>query len=642
MKAGASALLPALRKLFNLIFSSGIYPKDWSNSYILPLFKSGDKKLPENYRGIAIGNSLGKLFNLILNSRLDKYFNKNSIINEYQIGFSKKARTSDHIFVLRTIIDKYTKQGGKLYACFVDFKKAFDTVIHAGIRFKLLMNNINGKFYKIIKSMYERNEVCIKVNNNITPHFMSQLGVRQGDVMSPNLFKIFINDLPKYFTNLGNTVEINNKKVDCLMYADDIVLLSTTASGLQSRLDQLHCFCNEWCLQVNTSKTKVMIFNNSGRLLKSNFSFDNKYLDVVKNYKYLGITFSPNGLFHQAKSDLYNKAMKASFKLQKSLSSCNPSVKTFLHLFDHTIKPIVLYGCEIWGMFNTTSAKCRRPTDDYLMSIYFGDYADKIHLKVLKHILGVHKRSNNVAVLSEMGRFPIYFTIVLSVIKYLHRLETLSNGLLYDAFICNKNLHAQKVQTWYSSTQYLLDKLNINSATLTKSNIQYKVNKEMRNIFLNFWKMQQMKYKNSDEGKLDTYYKVKDCFRREKYLDLKHFNIRQSISKLRLSAHSLKIETGRFGQNRLSRKDRICDLCSQRNIENEMHFLIDCPFYSATREPFWNVFKRASSNFENLTPWSQFLWLVNNEESSVLKSLGTFIDLAFTLRKEKLLSMKSV
>ena len=62
--------------------------------------------------------------------------------------------------------------------------------------------------------------------------------------------------------------------------------------------------------------------------------------------------------------------------------------------------------------------------------------------------------------------------------------------------------------------------------------------------------MQQMKYKNSDEGKLDTYYKVKDCFRREKYLDLKHFNIRQSISKLRLSAHSLKIETGRFGQNR--------------------------------------------------------------------------------------------
>ena len=74
------------------------------------------------------------------------------------------------MFVLKTLIDKYTNAiGKKLYACFVDFKKAFDTVIHAGIKYKLLMNNISGKYYNIVKSIYHQNEVCVRVNNNVTP-----------------------------------------------------------------------------------------------------------------------------------------------------------------------------------------------------------------------------------------------------------------------------------------------------------------------------------------------------------------------------------------------------------------------------------------------------------------------------------------
>ena len=138
LKQGLTDFLPCLRKLFNLILSSGIYPSSWATGYITPIFKTGDSSQPENYRGITITSNVGKLFNLVLNSRLDKFLEENKLIDKSQTGFTKNTRTQDHIFVLKTLIDKYTnKAGDKLYACFVDFRKAFDSVIHPGMKLKL-------------------------------------------------------------------------------------------------------------------------------------------------------------------------------------------------------------------------------------------------------------------------------------------------------------------------------------------------------------------------------------------------------------------------------------------------------------------------------------------------------------------------
>jgi hypothetical protein len=87
--------------------------------------------------------------------------------------------------------------------------------------------------------------------------------------------------------------------------------------------------------------------------------------------------------------------------------------------------------------------------------------ADKINLKFCKFILGVNSKSSNMTVLSELGRFPIYFNIVLSMISYIHRLHYCSSNLLKEAFQCNKNLHENNIQTWYSSVSFLLDTLDL-------------------------------------------------------------------------------------------------------------------------------------------------------------------------------------
>ena len=120
----AHCLTTSLTKLFNFILSQGNYPDSWSVGLISPIFKSGNKSDPSNYRGICVTSCLGKLFSAILNNRLLSYLHDHHLIHPSQIGFLKGYRTSDHIFSLRTLIDKYVSNAnkGKLFCCFVDFQ----------------------------------------------------------------------------------------------------------------------------------------------------------------------------------------------------------------------------------------------------------------------------------------------------------------------------------------------------------------------------------------------------------------------------------------------------------------------------------------------------------------------------------------
>ena len=139
-------MTPVFNVLFNSILRTGQYPSQWCKGFIIPIFKNGDPMYPNNYRGITILNALSKLFNTIMNNRLKSYILKHRLVDQKQIGFKKGARTSDHMFVLKTLIDKYTTKNGQLYTCFVDFKKAFDSVNHVYLLYKLQKAGIHGFF----------------------------------------------------------------------------------------------------------------------------------------------------------------------------------------------------------------------------------------------------------------------------------------------------------------------------------------------------------------------------------------------------------------------------------------------------------------------------------------------------------------
>ena len=137
-----------------------------------------------------------------------------------------------------------------------------------------------------------------------------------------------------------------------LFYADDTALLAETANDLQTQLDAFYEYCNLWKLKVNADKTKVMVFGN-GRLPQNlSFSYDNLNLEIVKNFNYLGIIFTRTGNFSLTKKHLADKALKAMYEVLKMGRMYKLSIKCLLDLFDKMIKPILLYGCEVWGFSN--------------------------------------------------------------------------------------------------------------------------------------------------------------------------------------------------------------------------------------------------------------------------------------------------
>ena len=253
LKAGQGTLLPILTKLFNLALSSGIYPDEWTYGRILPLHKSGDRSNPSNYRGITISSCIGKLFNAVLNNRLYDFLEKREILNREQIGFKRKHRTSDHLFVLRNLIDKYRRSRKPLYLLFVDFRKAFDKVWHTGLFYKLSNIGVASKFYTIIKNMYSKVKVSVVSGDMVSPLFKSRIGVRQGDNLSPTLFNIFVNDIPDLFKLDCSPPKIGDLSIPCLLYADDLVILSESTCDLQKALNRLEDWCKMWALDVNTS-----------------------------------------------------------------------------------------------------------------------------------------------------------------------------------------------------------------------------------------------------------------------------------------------------------------------------------------------------------------------------------------------------
>ena len=291
-----------LLKLFNTCLCHGIYP--WNTSTITPILKGGDPYNPDNYRAIALGSCIGKLFSSILLLRINSFRNYCCPDSQNQLGFKKGAQTGDHILTLKTVVDKHIKQQNKkLYTCFVDFRKAFDSVAREAVLYKIANIGIGGNVFRVLKNMYENTSTRIKLINKLSDHIYLKNGVEQGHPLSPELFKIFIHDLSMSLNSVtDNTPRLDGSYVTHLFWADDLVLLALEESTLQRLVTILEGYCSEWGLTINPKKTKILIFNKSGRMIspKTNIMLNGKPIESTDRYCYLGILFVPSCKFKVA------------------------------------------------------------------------------------------------------------------------------------------------------------------------------------------------------------------------------------------------------------------------------------------------------------------------------------------------------
>ena len=273
--------------LFNKLLEQESYPEIWSLGSIKPIPKKGDRKCPSNYRGITLLPVMGKVFTTILRNRLLDWAKANGKLCESQFGFRQGRQTTDAIFVIATAIQSFKKRKKLFFTCFIDFAKAFDSVNHKFLWEKLATMGVSTKILNILKSMYANATSRVTINNNTSSSFPCLKGVRQGCNLSPLLF---INDLESYLSsNVAGNITLANRKVQLLLFTDDVVLLADSNKGLQESIDRLTEFCKTWILNINVDKTKVVVFNRKQQVHQVLFTLDNMKLEYATSYKYLGI-----------------------------------------------------------------------------------------------------------------------------------------------------------------------------------------------------------------------------------------------------------------------------------------------------------------------------------------------------------------
>ena len=559
-----------LLKIIRTLFARHLYPPQWDTNYLKPIHKKDDIEDPDNYRGIALGSPFAKLFSLILHNRLKNYIETKQLISPNQIGFMKGSRTSDHIFLLQTIIEKIVKKNkDKLYTAFIDFKKAYDTIDRDTLFQRLKTLGINGLFFQNIVAMYENTKYLIKVKNGYLDPITSNLGLRQGCPLSPMLFNLYIEDIKDIFEESCNPITIQDEKISHFLYADDLVLISNSAEGLQNSLDKLSHYASLKYLTINTKKSKTMIFNPTGKYIKGEFNINKKIIEPVKSFCYLGFEVKPSGTVKHAMNNLHDKANKALRPLLCAIARFNIPTKISIKLFHSLITPIILYNVENWATMTDKGLMTFTETDLFDNSNNYK--ADIIHRKALKYILGLSKSCPNMAVHGDTGEVPLSIKGYKLMLDFWNRLNTLPESNLAKKAL-KENVCIRT--NWIQTIEKLLRTFNLTGITNNTQTFKLASEINTKKYYKSVW---ETKIKSEALTRLKFYQVIKNEFTPAKYIDIPNFTMRKIIAKVRCSNHCLEIEKGRH--RNIPREERWCNMCTDKVTEDEIHFLTKCKSY---------------------------------------------------------------
>ena len=358
---------------------------------------------------------------------------ENKFITPCQASGKTGAQTSDHLLVLKHIIHKYLKvKKQKLFICFFDLKKAFDFVPRLQMFYNLMTEyKIGGQFLKILKNIYTDNQMFVKVDGGLTNPFYTTTGFKQGCVFSPILFNLYINKLPTVYDAQCDPVYVGDEPVHCLMWADDCEVMSTSQAGLQRSINKTASHFTELGLQVNTKKTKCMIFNPPGwgplKFPKVKFYIDNQLLENTDRYTYLGLVFKPSGSVDTAAKELLTKANRAYFSLS-SLFYQNKKMKTdkATELFDSLVTPISLYASQFWAVLSLPASAFN--SLDNLMKSWEVFIPETVNQRFCRLQLSLHKKTSRLAVLGELSRYPLLINALIQSLKYKWTIMNKSDG----------------------------------------------------------------------------------------------------------------------------------------------------------------------------------------------------------------------
>ena len=608
LKCTSRSLVSCLTELFNAMFDKGVFPTIWNTSVILPIYKRGDPSIPDNYRGISLNSTFSKVFASILCTRIQEWAEDGNVIGEEQAGFRSGYSTLDNVFTLHAIIQRYLSRHKKMYVCFVDYRKAFDSV-NRDVLWKVLSTyGINGRLLQMLKAIYSDVICCVKGNEGYSDSFACGKGLKQGCKMSPVIFSLLVNYVAKYVIRNGkHGVQLmpDVATVYLLLFADDIALMSDTVVGLQNQVNNLKQASDVIGLEVNVQKTKIVIFRNGGYIARHEKWFlGRQEIEIVNEFKYLGVLFTSRLSFNALQQDLAQRARAALLQVNRcirKLVSVPPDV--YFKLFDAQVLPVLLYSSELWGL-----------TDNFQV--------ENVHLQALKRFLNVPIRAPNVIVYGETGRYPLYINASIRAVKYWLKVLSMEENR-FPKKIYRMMCVSGNSETWATRIKNLLYRYDLGSIWENQSN-------QTERDFLQELKKRMLceyRYLWSDlivsSNRYNFYRIFKPTWGRENYLfalDKKVF--RDVFVNFRIGFSELFVHRLRFAYD-IENDTMLCPACFETE-EDEAHFLLECPVYHDLREIYMG----------KLTCAYDVQCIMSSDDEKHVRQVSMYLYYAFQRRRE--------
>ena len=591
-----------LLRLFNTCLQTGKVPSQWSKYVLNPIPKSStvDKRDPLSYRGIALAPASYKLFCGILNNRLIEWAETNNILADEQNGLRKGRSTVDHISSLVNIVETRKLKRKQTFAAFVDFRKAYDSINRSLLWSKLEDLGIGGKILHVIREMYRNTEYCVRVNGLDTDWFQVTTGLKQGCMLSPLLFNLFINNLVENIKSLNIGIDIGEEKVSLLLYADDLVLLSENENDMQILLDTLSAWCRDNKLQVNENKSNIIHFRTpSVQRTSFKFSCCEKVLSVTNQYNYLGLLLTEFLDLNIMASAVAKSASRAlGLVIYKCKSNGGFPYQCFTKLYDSLVWPIIDYGSSIW---ETTKRSC----------------IEAVQNRACRFFMGVGKYTPNLAVQGDMGWTPVLVKQWKSIGRLWARFNEMSiNRLNKRILIWSLTNSSTRCKNWAFRVKFHMAELGLEYMAQDDTNFSkaYIVNKMCEtefDLFKRNWKneLDKINRPNGSRSKLRTYCSFKQSFGTETYLSIsipKHH--RSALAKFRCGVAPIRLERGRY--EKLPEEERKCFACD--SVENECHVICECPVYDDLRNFLFSKASDVIQNFNSLDSFNKMCTLLSN------------------------------
>ena len=596
-----------LLNFFNCCFNSGSIPDIWSRGIINPILKdpNSDTRNPHNYRGITITSAVYKLFCSILNSRLSNLLEMNHGLCEEQNGFRIGRSTGDHLSSLSLTVETRLKRKLDSFAIFIDFSKAYDRINRDLLWHKLNVLGVDGKMLKSLKSLYEHVQCTVRINGCHSEWFEVQTGLKQGCILSPLLFNSFVNDLIHAIRALNCGVPFrDDDSLSILLYADDIVLLSEDVQQMQVMLNCLDTWCKNWGLDINYDKSKAIHFRTASKP-KTEYRFvcGDSNLELVSQYKYLGVIFTEHLNFLSMSKMAAQSASRAlGLLISKDKAFGGIPYECFTKCYNATVQATIDYSAPLWG---TQSVSC----------------ISAVQNRACRYFLGVGRYAPNAAVNGDMGwSAPEHKQWICVTRKWCRLTNMADSRLAKRVFSGCMDMSNRSCKTWcYRVRSFYVEiehdqicAANRLAVRATLNSVDSRLQilyEEQWNNLLNA----DFARRGQEEGgnKLRTYRRVKQNYATEQYVKiLIQKKYRSAYAKFRCGVAPIKLETGRYGLNRVPVEERLCEHCNL--VEDEYHVLMQCTMYNEIREGLFVAISTIEINFRQLPIDTQFLEILSN------------------------------